>query len=83
MPISKCLVTHTRRQCFELHAADRNAELCDAPRAGYRQDQGLRLQCWTAMTRSLEDGAAPMDNNAVEHQIRPWTLNAQRVFAGH
>ncbi|WP_432707560.1 IS66 family transposase [Pseudomonas koreensis] len=35
------------------------------------------------MTRSLEDGAAPMDNNAVEHQIRPWTLNAQRVFAGH
>jgi len=29
---------------------------------------------WTALTRYLEDGAVPIDNNWVENQIRPWAV---------
>jgi hypothetical protein len=32
------------------------------------------LKRWTALTRYVEDGAVPIDNNAVENQIRPWVL---------
>ncbi|MNN67940.1 Transposase IS66 family protein [compost metagenome] len=32
------------------------------------------LKRWTALARYLEDGAVPIDNNAVENQIRPWAL---------
>ena len=30
------------------------------------------LKRWIALTRYLEDGAIPIDNNPVENQIRPW-----------
>lgn len=30
------------------------------------------LKRWAALTRYAEDGAVPIDNNAVENQIRPW-----------
>jgi transposase len=41
------------------------------------------LKRWAALTRYLEDGAVPIDNNAVENQIRPWALGRSNwLFAG-
>jgi len=35
------------------------------------------------LTRYLEDGAVPIDNNWVENQIRPWALGRSNwLFAG-
>jgi hypothetical protein len=41
------------------------------------------LKRWIALTRYLEDGAIPIDNNPVENQIRPWALGRSNwLFAG-
>ena len=41
------------------------------------------LKRWVALTRYLEDGAVPIDNNPVENQIRPWALGRSNwLFAG-
>jgi transposase len=41
------------------------------------------LKRWVALTRYLEDGALPIDNNPVENQIRPWALGRSNwLFAG-
>lgn len=41
------------------------------------------LRRWSALTRYLEDGAVPIDNNWVENQIRPWALGRSNwLFAG-
>ena len=41
------------------------------------------LKRWIALTRYLEDGAVPIDNNPVENQIRPWALGRSNwLFAG-
>lgn len=41
------------------------------------------LKRWTALTRYLDDGAVPIDNNWVENQIRPWALGRKNwLFAG-
>ena len=41
------------------------------------------LKRWTALTRYLEDGELPIDNNWVENQIRPWALGRKNwLFAG-
>ncbi len=41
------------------------------------------LKRWAALTRYLDDGAAPIDNNWVENQIRPWALGRSNwLFAG-
>ena len=41
------------------------------------------LKRWTALTRYLDDGAVPIDNNWVENQIRPWALGRSNwMFAG-
>ncbi len=32
------------------------------------------LKRWTALSRYLDDGAVPIDNNWAENQIRPWAL---------
>ena len=41
------------------------------------------LKCWVALTRYLDDGAVPIDNNQVENQIRPWALGRSNwLFAG-
>ncbi|WP_347906175.1 transposase [Pseudomonas purpurea] len=40
-------------------------------------------KCWTALTRYLDDGAVPIDNNRVDNQIRPWALGRSNwLFAG-
>lgn len=41
------------------------------------------LKRWQALTRYLQDGEAPIDNNWVENQIRPWALGRSNwLFAG-
>jgi transposase len=41
------------------------------------------LKRWNALTRYLDDGAVPIDNNWVENQIRPWALGRSNwLFAG-
>lgn len=41
------------------------------------------LKRWEALTRYLNDGAVPIDNNWVENQIRPWALGRSNwLFAG-
>ena len=41
------------------------------------------LRSWVALTRYLDDGAVPIDNNQVENQIRPWALGRSNwLFAG-
>ncbi len=41
------------------------------------------LKRWVALTRYLDDGAVPIDNNPVENQIRPWALGRSNwLFAG-
>ncbi|WP_434570321.1 IS66 family transposase [Pseudomonas sp. Z3-6] len=41
------------------------------------------LKRWIALTRYLDDGAVPIDNNPVENQIRPWALGRSNwLFAG-
>ena len=41
------------------------------------------LKRWVALTRYLNDGAVPIDNNPVENTIRPWALGRSNwLFAG-
>jgi len=41
------------------------------------------LKRWQALTRYLDDGNAPIDNNWVENQIRPWAIGRSNwLFAG-
>jgi transposase len=41
------------------------------------------LKRWQALTRYLEDGHVPIDNNWVENQIRPWAIGRSNwLFAG-
>jgi transposase len=41
------------------------------------------LNNWTALTRHLEDGAVPIDNNFLERQIKPWAMGRKAwLFCG-
>ena len=42
------------------------------------------LKRWVALTRYLDDGRLPIDNNWVENQMRPWALGRKNcwLFAG-
>ena len=41
------------------------------------------LKRWTALSRYLNDGMLPIDNNHIEQQIRPWALGRKNwLFAG-
>ena len=41
------------------------------------------LKRWIALTRYLDDGAVPIDNNWVENQIHPWAVGRSNwLFAG-
>jgi transposase len=41
------------------------------------------LNHWTALTRHLDDGAVPVDNNHLEQQIKPWAMGRKAwLFAG-
>lgn len=44
---------------------------------------GYSLKRWAALSRYLDDGAVPIDNNWAENQIRPWALGRKNwLFAG-
>ena len=44
---------------------------------------GYSLRRWEALTRYLEDGDVPIDNNWAESQIRPWAVGCSNwLFAG-
>ena len=41
------------------------------------------LKRWAALSRYLDDGSVPIDNNWAENQIRPWALGRKNwLFAG-
>ncbi len=41
------------------------------------------LNSWTSLTRHLEDGAVPIDNNFIERQIKPWAMGRKAwLFCG-
>jgi transposase len=41
------------------------------------------LNSWVALTRHLEDGAVPIDNNFIGRQIKPWAMGRRAwLFAG-
>jgi hypothetical protein len=41
------------------------------------------LKHWQALTRHLEDGAVPIDNNHLERQIKPWAMGRKAwMFVG-
>jgi transposase len=41
------------------------------------------LKHWTALTRNVDDGAVPVDNNHLENLIRPWAMGRKAwLFAG-
>ncbi len=41
------------------------------------------LNSWPALTRHLEDGAVPIDNNFIERQIKPWAMGRRAwLFCG-
>lgn len=41
------------------------------------------LKRWAALSRYLNDGEVPIDNNWAENQIRPWALGRKNwLFAG-
>lgn len=41
------------------------------------------LKRWAELSRYLDDGAVPIDNNWAENQIRPWALGRKNwLFAG-
>jgi transposase len=41
------------------------------------------LNHWSPLTRHLQDGAVPIDNNLIERQIKPWKLGAKNwLFIG-
>jgi transposase len=41
------------------------------------------LNHWDTLTRHLNDGAVPIDNNHIEQQIKPWKLGAKNwLFVG-
>jgi transposase len=41
------------------------------------------LKRWAALSRYLDDGTVPIDNNHIENQVRPWALGRKNwLFAG-
>jgi transposase len=41
------------------------------------------LNSWASLTRHLEDGAVPIDNNFIERQIKPWAMGRKAwLFCG-
>lgn len=60
------------------------AHLHQVPKGGVSEKAiHYSLKRWDALTRYLDNGALPIDNNWVENQIRPWALGRGNwLFAG-
>lgn len=67
----------------QLHAwlIEQRAGVTSGTRTAKAIDYSLKR--WDALTRYLDDGEAPIDNNWIENQVRPWALGRQNwLFAG-
>ncbi len=70
-------ITETLRQWLVLHRQRASDGTAIAKAIDYS------LNRWTALTRFLEDGAVPVDNNWIENRIRPIALGRSNwLFAG-
>jgi len=50
---------------------------------GITKASDYSLKRWTALSRYLDDGTVPIDNNHLKNQIRPWALGRKNwLFAG-
>lgn len=73
-----CLA-HARRKFVELHTANKS----QIAEAGIQYFARLYEIGWAALTRYLDDGSLPVDNNWVENQIRPIAVGRGNwLFAG-
>jgi hypothetical protein len=84
----KALHPHPRRQN---HASNPSVRRCRRSSQRELVPEGsatakaldYSLKRWVALTRYLEDGAVPIDNNQIENLIRPWALGRSNwSFAG-
>lgn len=67
----------------QLHAwlIEQRAKLTAGTRTAKAIDYSLKR--WDALTRYLDDGEVPIDNNWIENQVRPWALGRKNwLFAG-
>src|SRR5690625_2916699 len=84
-------MAHARRKFYELHVANQS-EIAAQALASFKalyaieakaKDLDYSLKRWTALTRYLDDGCVPIDNNHIEQQIRPLALGRKNwLFAG-
>lgn len=57
--------------------------LAVCPKVPTLVESGVDGMAWKALTRYLDDGDAPIDNNLVEDQMRPWAIGRSNwLFAG-
>ena len=74
-------LAHARRKFYELHVANKSEIAAQALASFKALDYSLKR--WAALTRYLEDGCVPIDNNHIEQQIRPLALGRKNwLFAG-
>jgi uncharacterized membrane protein YphA (DoxX/SURF4 family) len=61
----------------------KNVSIIGFGRPSDRESLDYSLKRWEALTRYLDDGQVPIDNNWVENQIRPWAIGrANWLVAG-
>lgn len=74
---------NSRPMCEELHLwlkLERN-RVPDGSAIAKALDYSLNH--WAALTRFLQDGAVPIDNNHIENQMRPWAMGRKNwLFIG-
>ena len=69
---ARCLLLYPRMDTFHAWLQAQRQKVPDGPATARATDYSLKG--WRALTRYIEDGAVPIDNNWVENQIRPWAL---------
>lgn len=74
--LSRPIIEHLRKWLVHQRSG-----LTDGTRTAKAMDYSLKR--WEALTRYLDDGAVPIDNNWIENQVRPWALGRKNwLFAG-
>lgn len=78
-----------RRGCSAQQGSDSSKQFGERKRLEHvvistqLQPLDYSLKRWTALSRYLDDGAVPINNNWAENQIRPWALGRKNwLFAG-
>ncbi|WP_087738480.1 IS66 family transposase [Paraburkholderia piptadeniae] len=84
-PDARRALRHSRsRPVMDALHAWMSAQRCLVPEAsGIAKALDYNLNRWAALTRYLDDGHVPIDNNWIENQIRPWATGRKNwLFAG-